>query len=227
MEVNEAYNMLLGHPWLIDAKVTCDLGNKVVTLQGNGTMKTILVNQRIRPRLKLPEVLVCNNIIEGLIDKKEDWFFSIEEDLFAIGTITLPRNLVGARSKGADPSSYSKHFSTYMEGDITVDETPIKTKVQEMRITTWTLLEVEQVQLLNVEIETKPAYLKVNTHLDQALAQEAKSSFGSTRVQSYWKDPKKESNHVKLHFELFQTIHFRRCITKFSCLESFSTSICP
>lgn len=72
MEVNEAYNMLLGHPWLIDAKVTCDLGNKVVTLQGNGTMKTILVNQRIRPRLKLPEVLVCNNIIEGLIDKKED-----------------------------------------------------------------------------------------------------------------------------------------------------------
>lgn len=72
-----------------------------------------------------------------------------------------------------------------MEGDITVDETPIKTKVQEMRITTWTLLEVEQVQLLNVEIETKPAYLKVNTHLDQALAQEAKSSFGSTRVQSY------------------------------------------
>jgi hypothetical protein len=35
-EVNEAYNMLL-----IDAKVYHDWGKKVVTIQGNGTVKTI------------------------------------------------------------------------------------------------------------------------------------------------------------------------------------------
>jgi hypothetical protein len=29
-EINEAYSMLLGHPWLIDAKVTYDWGNKVI-----------------------------------------------------------------------------------------------------------------------------------------------------------------------------------------------------
>jgi hypothetical protein len=31
-EVNEAYNMLLGRPWLIDAKLTHDWDNKVVTI---------------------------------------------------------------------------------------------------------------------------------------------------------------------------------------------------
>jgi hypothetical protein len=31
-EVNEAYSMLLGRPWLIDAKITHDWGIKVVTI---------------------------------------------------------------------------------------------------------------------------------------------------------------------------------------------------
>jgi hypothetical protein len=43
-EFNEAYNMLLGHPWLIDAKVYHDWGKKVVTIQEVGTVKTISVN---------------------------------------------------------------------------------------------------------------------------------------------------------------------------------------
>jgi hypothetical protein len=133
-EVNEAYSMLLGRPWLIDAKVTYDWGNEVVTIRGNGTVKTILVNQRTGPYPKLPEVLVCYNFVEGLTDEEEDRFFSTKEDLFAIGTITLFGDLGGTCSEGADPSSYPKHFSTYTEGDIVVDETPIKTKVQDMRI---------------------------------------------------------------------------------------------
>jgi hypothetical protein len=69
-----------------------------------------------------------------LIDKGEDRFLSSKEDLFAIGTITLHGDLVGARSEGIDPSSYPKHFSTYTEGDIVEDKTPIKTKVLDMRI---------------------------------------------------------------------------------------------
>jgi hypothetical protein len=43
-EVNEAYSMLLGRPWLIDAKVYHDWDKKVVTTQGNGTVKTTSVN---------------------------------------------------------------------------------------------------------------------------------------------------------------------------------------
>jgi hypothetical protein len=97
-------------------------------------VKTISVNQCTRPCPKLPEILVCYNFVEGSILKEEDQILSSEEDLFAIGTITLHGDLVGTRSKGADPSSYPKHFSTYTEGDIVEDKTPIKTKVLDMRI---------------------------------------------------------------------------------------------
>jgi hypothetical protein len=67
-EVNEAYSMLLGPAWLIDAKVYYNWDKKIVTIQGNGTVKTISVNQRLGPRLRLPKVLVCYNIVEGLVD---------------------------------------------------------------------------------------------------------------------------------------------------------------
>jgi hypothetical protein len=43
-EVNDAYSMLLGHPWLIDAKVNYDWGNNMVTIRGNGIVKTIYVS---------------------------------------------------------------------------------------------------------------------------------------------------------------------------------------
>jgi hypothetical protein len=70
--VNEAYSMLLGCPWLIDAKVYHDWDKKVVTIQGNGTVKTISVTQRLGQHPQLPEVLVCYNIVEGLADEEED-----------------------------------------------------------------------------------------------------------------------------------------------------------
>jgi hypothetical protein len=82
----------------------------------------------------LPKVLVCYDIVEGLVDEEEDQLPSTEEDLFAIDTIYLLGDLVGANSEGADLSFYPKHFSTYTEGDIAVDKIPVKTKVQNMRI---------------------------------------------------------------------------------------------
>jgi hypothetical protein len=39
--VNSSYSMLLGRPWLINAKVKYDWGNNVITNQGNGTIRTI------------------------------------------------------------------------------------------------------------------------------------------------------------------------------------------
>ncbi len=45
--VDFSYFMLLGRPWLIDAKVTHDWCNNVITIQGNGTIITILVNRKL------------------------------------------------------------------------------------------------------------------------------------------------------------------------------------
>jgi hypothetical protein len=36
--VDSSYSMLLGRPWLKDAKVAHDWGSNIVTIQGNGTI---------------------------------------------------------------------------------------------------------------------------------------------------------------------------------------------
>ncbi len=41
--VDSSYSMLLGRPW--DVKVAHDWRNNIITIQGNGTIKTIIVTQ--------------------------------------------------------------------------------------------------------------------------------------------------------------------------------------
>ncbi len=41
--VDSSYSMLLGRPW--DVKVAHDWGNNIITIQGNGTIKTIIVTK--------------------------------------------------------------------------------------------------------------------------------------------------------------------------------------
>ena len=82
----------------------------------------------------MPKVFVYYDIIEGLVDEEEDQLPPTEEDLFAIGIIYLPGDLVGANSEGIDLSFYPKHFSTYIEGDIVVDKILVKKKMQNMHI---------------------------------------------------------------------------------------------
>jgi hypothetical protein len=45
--VDSNYSMLLGRPWLRNAKVTHDWGNNVIIVQSNGTMKTISINKKL------------------------------------------------------------------------------------------------------------------------------------------------------------------------------------
>ncbi len=51
--------MLSGRLWLRDTKVTYDWGNNVIIVQGNGIIKTILVNKKLGAKTKKPQVLVC------------------------------------------------------------------------------------------------------------------------------------------------------------------------
>ncbi len=57
--VDFKYFMLLGRPWLRDAKVTHDWGNNVITIQGNGTTKTISIKKKLGVDTRRPQVLVC------------------------------------------------------------------------------------------------------------------------------------------------------------------------
>ncbi len=45
--VDFSYSMLLGRPWLRDVKVACDWGNNIVTIQGNGTIRTTTATKHL------------------------------------------------------------------------------------------------------------------------------------------------------------------------------------
>ncbi len=67
--------MLLGRPWFKDVKVTHDWGNNVITIQSNGTIRTISINKKLRAKSKRPQVLICYDLLERLTDEKEDIIF--------------------------------------------------------------------------------------------------------------------------------------------------------
>jgi len=52
--INSGYFMLLKRPWLKDAKVAHDWGSNIVTLQGNGTVKIIIITKHLRGEVRIP-----------------------------------------------------------------------------------------------------------------------------------------------------------------------------
>jgi hypothetical protein len=69
--VDSNYSMLLGKPWLKNAKVTYDSRNIVITIQGNGTIKIISINKKLGVKTRRPQILVCYNLIKDLIETWE------------------------------------------------------------------------------------------------------------------------------------------------------------
>ncbi len=61
--VDSSYSMLLGRPWLKDAKVTHDWGNNVIIIQGNGTIRTISINKNLGLETKKPQTFVCYDLM--------------------------------------------------------------------------------------------------------------------------------------------------------------------
>jgi hypothetical protein len=56
--VDSGYLMLLGKPWLRDAKVAHDWGSNIVTIQGNGTVRIITIIKHLGGEVKRLEVLL-------------------------------------------------------------------------------------------------------------------------------------------------------------------------
>ncbi len=57
--VDYSYSMLLGIPWLRDAKRAYDWGSNIVTIQGNGTIRIIIVIKHLGGEITRPQVLLC------------------------------------------------------------------------------------------------------------------------------------------------------------------------
>jgi hypothetical protein len=86
---NSNYSMLLGRPWLHNAFVTHDWGNNLITIEGNGTMQTIVVTKHLDNNIKRPKVFLCYDVMEGIINDEEKILFIAKPNLFTFQTITL------------------------------------------------------------------------------------------------------------------------------------------
>jgi hypothetical protein len=102
------YSMLLNCPWLQDAKVTHDWGNNLISIEGNGTVRTITITKHLDSNTKHPEVLFYYEFVNEVIDEEEDMLLAAEPDLFAINTITLLELEVLAVMSDAKTSTNTK-----------------------------------------------------------------------------------------------------------------------
>jgi hypothetical protein len=87
------YSMILGHPWLRDARVSHNWGTNIVTIQGSDIIRTILVTKKLGVQTKRPKVLVCYDSHFGIFDEEEDVMFATKLDLFSIGTTIVPTHI--------------------------------------------------------------------------------------------------------------------------------------
>jgi hypothetical protein len=62
----------------------------MITIQGNGTIKTIVVAKYLGGNVKKPEVLLCFDDQNGITNYEEYLMFINELELFFVGTINLP-----------------------------------------------------------------------------------------------------------------------------------------
>jgi hypothetical protein len=67
--LDASYSMLLSCPWLRDAKVTHDSRNNFITIEGNGTIRTIAVTKHLDNNTKCQEILLCYDFVNRIIDK--------------------------------------------------------------------------------------------------------------------------------------------------------------
>jgi len=64
------YSMLLGWPWLRNACVIHEWRNNLITIEGNGTMWTIVVTKHMDNNTRRPKVLLCYKLMEGITYEK-------------------------------------------------------------------------------------------------------------------------------------------------------------
>jgi hypothetical protein len=50
--INANYSMMLGGPWLRDARIAHDWGNNTMIIQGNGMVRTIVLTKHLGAKVK-------------------------------------------------------------------------------------------------------------------------------------------------------------------------------
>ncbi len=74
--LDSIYYILLGHPWLKDAKVFHDWGNNTIIIQITNIVITIIIIRKLGAPTKCLKVLVCYDSHFRIFDEEEDLMFA-------------------------------------------------------------------------------------------------------------------------------------------------------
>jgi hypothetical protein len=85
--------MLLSRAWLKDAKVSHDWGINLITIVGNGIVRTIIDSKRLDGNTKCLEIL-CYNFVNKIINEEETILVVTKLDLFTISMMSLMINIL-------------------------------------------------------------------------------------------------------------------------------------
>jgi hypothetical protein len=85
--MDPTYSMLLGCPWLWDAKVIHYWGTNMVTIKGNGLVNIVFVFKYLSGNIKRPQMVIKYNFIEGVIDEENKFFFPMNLTYSLLGKL--------------------------------------------------------------------------------------------------------------------------------------------
>ena len=179
--IKSDYSMLLGRPWLRNAKVIHDWANDQVQIMGNGTVKTVKINRQLGCEAVTPHALVCYNFAEGITDDEETILFAADPTLQPVETIDWGVLSSQLPTPADDQTNTPDRLFPHSPGTIPVDETPIRDKVKIMDVAYWTHNEQDKLQLLNLGTTDDPKLVKMNANLNPQLTTEATLLFNEYR----------------------------------------------
>jgi hypothetical protein len=107
----------------------------LITIEGNGTVRTTVITKHLDGNTKQRKVLFCYDFMNGVIVEEEEVLLQVESDLFTIGTITLSELKMGTlvlttEVFGVDFGTKDLTFDfPHILGEIKVHTTPTCIKV--------------------------------------------------------------------------------------------------
>ena len=179
--IKSDYSMLLGRPWLRNAKVIHDWANDQVQIMGNGTVKTVKINRQLGYEVVTTHALVCYNFAEGITDDEETILLAADPTLQPVGTIDWDVLSSQLPTSANDQTNTPDRLFSHSPGTISVDETPIREKVKTMDVAYWTHNEQDKLQLPNLGTADDPKLVKMNANLNPQLTTDATSLFTEYR----------------------------------------------
>ncbi len=73
--VDFSYSILLERPRLRNDKMAHDWGSNIITIQGNGTIRTIIVTKHLGGEIGRLEVFLCYDYQNGITNEEENIIF--------------------------------------------------------------------------------------------------------------------------------------------------------